>query len=216
MKRKRGERKSFGVDDGATCVVYRERASTCQTGITFEPSLHCQPDPTQIWPACVSHRISEPSFLPLRRRFAGSGCICPGRTRWHSRALRGLSAHNSHLRLIPFLSRHPMTSASTQDYDTQYTWQSRRNQSVRSGPHSVPRSKLLPFCFPPPYVLALGANGRGGGKPDTTNVCDPTFGGGVGTRNRSVRWNVESHNDANALTLSAIGRRAIQLRSRQI
>lgn len=137
-------------------------------------------DPTQIWPACVSERISEPSFLPLRRRRADSGSLCPARTGGHSRTLRGLSAHDSHLGLIPFLLSRPMTCA-TQDYDTQYTWHSRSNQSVRSA-HSVSTSKLLPFCLPPAYVLALGANGRGGGNPDTTNVCGPTFGGGVGTR----------------------------------
>ena len=35
----------------------------------------------------------------------------------------------------------------------------------------------------PPYRFAVALNARGGGKPDTTKVCWPTFGGGVGTTN---------------------------------
>ena len=172
---------------------------------------HCQLIPTQIR---LGLRVTDNLETPSRPSSAASltAAACPlalRRTRSHSRTLRGLSARNSHLTLV-LQPSHDMCYSRVR-----YTvYVAVPEQSIcPQCSHSVPRSKSLPFCLPAAYVLALGTNGRGGGKPDTMNVCDPTFGGGVGTRKRrNVRLDAQGHSDVNARTLSTLGRGAVQLR----
>ena len=78
----------------------------------------------------------------------------------------------SSIRVVIGRSRAPAVSVVQKEIDY------RGSYSVL---YSDPKSKVHPFCRPPAYFFASATNGRGGGKPDTTNECVPTVGGGVGT-----------------------------------
>jgi hypothetical protein len=72
---------------------------------------------------------------------------------------------------------------------------------------SEPKSKSLPRCRPPVYCLANGLKGRGGGNPETGNVCVPAFGGGDGTASPlSQHGSQHGCHRRNQPTLSARGR----------